>query len=167
MKIFTVLKNIFKSIKIAIKNPYKYKVVDNAINGYSFDFGYLYELEYSKLEEMLHYFEKYGLSTDNDNIIRQIKLAMKLLNIIREEDCNLFDFVYKPKPYNSEEKKVKLLEDMEYVCNVNVNLKNAKRFAIDDKHVEVFNRWPHELYLTKARYLYHKLRYNFEQYWWD
>ena len=84
MKTFTVLKNIFKSIKIAIKNPYKYKVVDKAINGYSFDFGYLYELEYSKLEEMLHYFEKYGLSTDNDNIIRQIKLAMKLLNIIRE-----------------------------------------------------------------------------------
>lgn len=167
MKAFGLIKNMFKVIKIAIKNPYKYKVVDNAINGYSFDFGYLYELEYSKLKEMLNYFEKHGLSTDNDNIIRQIKLAMKLLNIIMEEEYKLFDFVYNPKPYNNEEEKVKLIKDMEYVCNVNVNLKNAKRFAIDGKHVDIFNRWPHELYLAKARYLYHKLRYNFEQYWWD
>lgn len=146
------IKNVWKFFKIALFNKVKYKTVDEAINGYSFDFGYLYNLELAKLKEMVDCFTKYGISVDNEKYIRQMKLAIRLLEIIIEEyDCFHFD-----------------LTNGEYVCDVKVNLKNAKRFVKDEKVMDYYTeRYPHELYLLKAQYLYHKLRFYFEQYWWD
>lgn len=165
MKIFKVIKNIFKSIKIAVNNPCKYDVIDNAINGFSFDYGYLYNLELAKLVEMKDYFEKYGISADNDKYIRQINLAIKLLKIVIDDGGFHYEWLTDGKGNvvdgNFSDTHV-------YVCDVKVNTKNADRF-ISDKKVRDFyaERYPHELYLLKARYLYHKLRYDFEQAWWD
>lgn len=146
------IRNMWKLFKIALFNKVKYKTVDEAINGYGFDYGYLYNLELAKLNEMVDYFTKHGTSADNDKYIRQMKLAIKLLKIVIEErDCFHFDWAKGG-----------------YVCDVKVNLKNAKRFVKEEEVMDYYTeRYPHELYLLKAQYLYHKLRFYFEQYWWD
>ena len=122
------IKNVFKLFKIAFSDKLKYKVVDEAMNGHWFDYGYLYNIEYAKLSEMKSNFEKYGMSTDNDNIIRQIDLAMKLLKIISDE-TDLFDFVDNEQSKYSSIGSKEWLGNKKYVCKVNVNHKNAKRFA--------------------------------------
>lgn len=159
------IKNMWKLFKMALFNKVKYKTVDEAINGYSFDFGYLYNLELAKLKEMVDYFTKYGISADNDKYIRQMKLAIRLLEIIIEEDGFYYQW-----PSGTEFDDVKSLkkELPKYVCTVKINAKNADRFVRNEKEKDFYvNRYPHELYLLKAKYLYHKLRNDFEQTWWD
>lgn len=144
------IKNVFKLFKIAFSNKNKYKVVDEALNGHWFDYGYLYNIELAKLIEMRDAFKEKGISTDNEKYVRQMDLAIKLLKIINEE-YNYFHFDWRG-----------------YVCDVKVNLKNAKRFVKDEEVMDYYTeRYPHELYLLKAQYLYHKLRFYYEQYWWD
>lgn len=148
---FKLIKNIFKLIKIAFSDKLKYNVVDKALNGYWFDYGYLYDIELAKLIEMRDNFKGKGLSVDNEKYVRQMDLAIKLLEIINEDEGFHFD-----------------TENGGYVCDVKVNLKNAKRFVKDEEVMDYYTeRYPHELYLLKAQYLYHKLRFYFEQYWWD
>ena len=148
---FKLIKNIFKLIKIAFSDKLKYNVVDKALNDYWFDYGYLYDIELAKLIEMRDNFKEKGLSVDNEKYVRQMDLAIKLLEIINEDEGFHFD-----------------TENGGYVCDVKVNLKNAKRFVKDEEVMDYYTeRYPHELYLLKAQYLYHKLRFYFEQYWWD
>lgn len=152
---FRFLANIFKIIKIAITNSSKYELVNEAINGNSFDFAYLYYIEKQKLIEMREYFKNHGISTRNDEIIKQIDFAIKLLNIIIDE--NVYHFEY----YTDNESK-------KYVCDVKVNLKNIDRFTNNNFEKDIIkNKFPHELYRMKARNLYHKLRYYYEENWWD
>ena len=143
---------MFKVAKYAFRNPKKYRVIEEAINGYWFDYGYLYNIELAKLIEMRDTFKEKGLSSDNEKYVRQMDLAIKLLRIVIEEcDCFHFDWTKGG-----------------YVCDVKVNFKNAKRFVKDEEVMDYYTeRYPHELYLLKAQYLYHKLRFYFEQYWWD
>ncbi len=152
MKIFKVIGNMFKVAKYAFRSPKKYRVIEEAINGYWFDYGYLYNIELAKLIEMRDTFKEKGLSSDNEKYVRQMDLAIKLLRIVTEE-CDYFHFDW---------------TNGGYVCDVKVNLKNAKRFVKDEEVMDFYTeRYPHELYLLKAQYLYHKLRFYFEQYWWD
>ena len=159
------IRNMLKLFKIALFNKVKYKTVDEAINGYGFDYGYLYNLELAKLNEMVGYFTKYGISADNDKYIRQMKLAIKLLEIVIEEDGYYFEWPSNVEPNSIESLKKELAK---YVCTVKVNTKNADRFVNNDMEKDFYvNRYPHELYLLKAKHLYHKLRNDFEQTWWD
>lgn len=158
---FRFLANIFKMIKIAIINSSKYELVNEAINGNSFDFAYLYYIEKQKLIEMREYFKIHGISTRNDEIIKQIDFAIKLLNIIINE--NVYHFEY----YTDNERN-DYSSDKIYVCDVKVNLKNIDRFTNNNFEKNIIkNKFPHELYLMKARNLYHKLRYYYEENWWD
>lgn len=153
------IKNMWKLFKIALFNKVKYKTIDEAINGYSFDFGDLYNLELAKLKEMVDYFTKYGISADNDKYIKKMKLAIRLLEIIIEEGG-----------FHFENESCDMLKPMncKYVCDVDVNVKNAHRFVKNETERYFYvEHYPHELYLLKAKYLYHKLRDYFEQTWWD
>ena len=165
MRFFTVIKNIFKSIKIAIKEPYKYEVVDQAINGFSFDYAYLYDLERAKLVEMRNFFKNEGIAENSDDMVKKIDLAIKLLDIANES-TDTFGYKFLD---NGTSRSGGLADlDDEYYCKVNVNLKNANRFFEgNDFMLEYVKKTPHELYIRKAQYLYHKLRYYFEQSWWD
>ena len=100
------------------------------------------------------------MSVDNDKYIKQIDLAMKLLYIINN-DNDLYEYV---EDTTSTAKT--WFERSVYTPKVNVNTKNAKRF-VNDYEVEFYNKFPHELYLVKARHLYHKIRDMYEQTWWD
>lgn len=163
MKALSVIKNIFKSIKIAINNPYKYDVIDQAINGNSFDYAYLYDIERAKLLEMKNYFKENGIAANSEDVVKKIDLAVKLLDISNEA-TETFGYRFLDEERSSKTQNY----DDEYYCKVNVNLKNAKRFYEDNEFMlNYINKCPHELYIKKAQYLYHKLRYYFEQYWWD
>ena len=56
------------------------------------------------------------------------------------------------------------MDELEYILKCNVNTRNYKRFNISES---VMKLHPHELYIEKARYLYHKIRLYYEQTWWD
>lgn len=162
MKIFKVIGNMFKVAKYAFRNHKKYSVIEEAIDGYWFDYGYLYNIELAKLKEMRDTFKEKGMSADNDKYVRQMTLAIKLLEIIINDGGYHFEW---NKDANG---KIVYTTLHKYVCDVKVNTKNADRFVRDEYEKDFYvNRYPHELYLKKARYLYHKLRYEFEQYWWD
>ena len=162
VKVGHFISNLWKVFKFALFNKVKYNTIDECINGYAFDFGYLYNLELAKLKEMVDYFTKYGISADNDLYIKQMKLAIRLLKIIIEEGGYHFE-------HNIDNNGSEKFTDLnKYVCDVNVNVKNADRFVANKYERDFYvNRYPHELYLLKARYLYHKLRNDFEQTWWD
>lgn len=165
MKIFKVIGNMFKVAKYAFRNPKKYSVIEEAIDGYWFDYGYLYNIELAKLKEMRDTFKEKGMSADNDKYVRQMTLAIKLLEIIIDEGGFHFEWPSGVEPVTVKELRKNLPT---YVCDIKVNTKNVDRFAINEQEKDFYvNRYPHELYLKKARYLYHKLRYEFEQYWWD
>ena len=165
MKLFKVIKNIFKSIKIAIKHPETYDIIDEAINGEWYDYGYLYNLEKKKLIEMKKYFDEHGIAEGKENVVKKIDLAIKLLEIANEEE-NFFGYRFLDEerlPYS------KNLDD-EYYCKVKVNVKNVNRFFDTENNdflKQHLMKHPDEIYIKKAQYLYHKLRYYFEQYWWD
>ena len=57
--------------------------------------------------------------------------------------------------------------DFKYNCDVKVNTKNWKRFVCDDKLKKFYTENPHELYMLKAKYLYHKIRYERDYAWLD
>jgi hypothetical protein len=167
-KFFVLLRNICKLIKISIKQPEKYNVIDEAINSYSFDYAYLYNIEKKKMIEMREYFKENGISENNEKIIKLIDLAIKLIEIANEE-TDTFGYRFLDKVYSNEKVTPGDINlDDEYYCKVNVNLKNWKRFFDDNEFMARYlPKCPHELYIKKAQYLYHKIRYYFEQYWWD
>ena len=110
---------------------------------------------------MVDYFTKYGISADNEKYIRQMKLAIKLLQIVINEEGYHFE-------HNIDgEKTGKFTDINKYVCDVKVNTKNADRFMNKKEKEFYVNKYPHELYLLKAKHLYHKLREYYEQTWWD
>lgn len=155
MRIYYYLRNKYYDIKCWFRhnfNKHHWNVVKSAYKGYPFDFGYLWELEKAKLQEMLHYFNHADIIEDYKPIQKDIKLALKLLDIIREEELT---FTYR----NGKE--------FEYKCLVNVNLNNGYRY-FNEKELEfVKNKMPHMLYMAKAKRLYYKLlEYKIET-WWD
>lgn len=145
-------------------NKHHWKVIKSAIKGYPFDFCYMWDLEKAKLEEMLNYF-KHGniiLPEDYEIIIRDIKLAIKLLDIIREEELT-FSYEFNSSDDNKE------VCGFDYECLVNVNTNNAYRFM--NTHTNeleyAINRMPHLVYIAKAKHLYYKLMEYKIEHWWD
>ena len=54
-----------------------------------------------------------------------------------------------------------------YRCNVKVNLKNIDRFIRNEHMKKYALEHPHELYEIKAKYLYHKIKCNYIECFWD
>lgn len=160
-KVGHFIKNILKVSKNALFDTKKYKLIDEAINGFGFDYGYLYNIEYAKLSEMKDYFEKHGIAANNDKKIKQIDLALKLLKIIKDE--NVFHY-----EWHKDCRGKITYSNPKYCCDVEINIRNANRFIKNEKEKEFYiNNYPHEIYLLKAKHLYHKVRNIYEQTWWD
>ena len=106
-----------------------------------YDWMFLLKLEQFKLKRMKDYFIKSDLVTDNDIIIRDISLCIKLISIILEEDNKNF---------------------ISYI-----NFKNISRFTSKNLHKEWFIQFPEELRIRKALYLYNLIRYYKIMSWWD
>lgn len=138
------------------------------------DHSYLYQLEYEKIKEMLHYQEKTNGFVDVEYVIRDMKICLSLLEIMMgKRDLFHFDgtFVFvdsEKKDENGEPLKVlKPTPDFKYHCDVNVNLRNMKRFIEQEKLYDFYTYRPDELYVQKAKKLYHKIRYERDEMWWE
>ena len=70
----------------------------------------------------------------------------------------------------SDNYELKHSDDFQYHCDVKVNVKNAHRFVPggkDNPHIEYWKKHAHEIYIAKAKHLYHKIREQYDGRWWD
>lgn len=142
-----------------------------------FDFGYLLELERFKLKRMVKSFEEASVRHEGiEHTISELKMCVKLLDIIMEDDPA-------SKMYNEAYMKVKLFESKplgegryELVKTdevapkfpVHVNTNNAARF---DRYWNTHNDELKEtlkidIRQAKALRLYNKLRNRCFKWWW-
>lgn len=120
-----------------------------------YDFSCTEEFMRYRLLDLLHYFEGFTY-IDTKEIISRIKLAIKLNEIVTEKK-ELFTY---EKPLDFDYKR------LQYKCLVNVNLRNMNRFS-PDGCFKIYELFPHELYIVKAKHLYYKILYENSWMWGD
>ena len=133
------------------------------------DYSFMLEIEQKKLKNMIRWYEQndYGNSTSGPITVKQMKLAVRLLDIILEkenfwsidypEDYEfIVDHTYQPLPKTS------------FVIDKYINTKNYKRFFswLNDTAMKSPS-WKIDLRIRKAWCLYHKLREQYMMDWWD
>ena len=150
------------------------RVLKATLESYPFDSSYLLVIEQAKINEIADYMELNQRFEGWEYVVRDLRLCSRLIDILRNEtDYFHFDggFNFVPSDYKDEngESCYELVQspDFKYNCDVRVNLKNIDRFARNEAERRIFERQPHELYLRKARALYHKIRLEREEEWWD
>lgn len=128
------------------KNKNK-RLIKEAMKFYPFDYGFVLSLEKQALIRMYEYFKVSRIAEGNEVIEKNLKLALRLLDIVLEIDSS----------YNSEG-----------FVDRHINIKNWKRFwpkAADlDLSKPILQDY---LRREKAWYLYNKLRFERMRNWWD
>ena len=156
------------------------KLVIEAFKGEPWDETYLFNLEYAKIKEMKRYHEKYGISVDADRYARDMGICLSLIEIFTGKR-DIFDYEGKLDFVEADTEEFGVDEDgkpfmqiksgnLKYICNAHVNTKNADRFLpknISENMRNYFLNHPHEIYVEKARHLYHKIRLERDEEWWD
>lgn len=140
-----------------------------------FDFGFLLELERFKLKRMVHSFETASVPhVGIEHTIRDLKMCVKLLDIIFEDDApskmhsdaylNFRLFEIGPKDENGHSRLIRTDQEIPKFP-VHINTKNAKRF--DKNWNEYMDAMVQpELRKMKALRLYNKLRNRCFHWWW-
>lgn len=133
------------------------------------DYGYLLELEQFKLKQMCRWYENndYGVSITGKDVYNEMKLAISLLDIIldKEDWWTITD-----RKRISEDGEYIPTPNEDYILKKYVNIGNYKRFipyVTDMSMRNCPNLWKTELRPMKAWYLYHRLRKERMQEWWD
>ena len=178
--------SFFKSLKdiYSIKNKYyhvrawfKYhfnkdffKLLKAVLKSYPWDYAYLYELEQAKIAEMIEYHRKRQHFVGWEEVVRDMEICYNLIDIFLEKKP-LFNYDGKMKfiPIKGSDNLEMDGSDLKYHCNIYVNTKNIDRF-IGNRHEDIKKYWlehPHELYILKAKTLYHKIRCEHDSEWWD
>ena len=137
------------------------------LKSYPWQESYLLEIERAKIKEMANYIEKNKRFVGWEQVVRDMRICISLIGIILEEKP-LFHFNGRLtfKENESGNYEVGHTPDFKYVCDVKVNTKNIDRFV--DKEAQIgYLEEPHEFYRLKAKYLYHKIRYDKGDEWWD
>lgn len=141
-------------------NMSHWNLVKESITSYPFDYSYFYSIQLVKLRQMYEYFRKSDLTESDKIVARDIKLAISLLEIF----CEYRDLYH----YEYSLKDSRWLDvfgrNAKYVCDVKVNTRNINRF--DHKKI-VVEKFPHELYIEKAKTLYFKILKERSQNWWN
>ena len=145
-----------------------WRIIMTAFKGYPWQDDFLYALEKVKIQEMMNYHKKAKRFVGVEYVIRDMQICLNLIDIMFKEN-ELFDydgdlFLVKTNDGNYE---MKPSDDFKYKSLVKVNIKNIDRFITDKKAKSYYAEHPHELYLLKAKYLYHKIRYEHDEEWWD
>ena len=112
------------------------------------DYGYWYDTLYYYLEYQAAYFEKSQIFVGWEGVVKEIRLAKSLLEIMMEKR-DISDYSRIPK------------------MNVYVNIKNGNRF-IDYKNADYSKcMWQKELYIRKATKLFYRILEERSRAWWD
>ena len=143
-----------------------FKRLKTVLRSYPWDEHYLYELEKAKIHEMCKYHEKRRTFVGSNYTIRDMKICIRLIDIFNHDGDDLYHYTGEIK-YNPIEGTDNIEldpSDLVYHCDIYVNTKNADRFLSKEQQ----KYWhPHEIYLEKARRLYHKIRVERDFEWWD
>lgn len=162
---FYIIKRFYEDITCWFRynfNKKKWNLVKNSITDYPFDYCYIWNLEKCKLEEILYYFENNCHIENNNDIIKEIKLALVLLQIIIDDGYTLYSYESNMEIKDNDV----IFVPNKYKCNIYVNTNNYYRF-VNEKYKEFYEKYPHNLYVEKAKYLYYKLLNNKIRNWWD
>lgn len=132
------------------KNKNK-KLIKEAMKFYPFDYGFVLSLEKQALIRMYEYFKVSRITEGNEVVEKNLKLALKLLDIVLEIDS----------AYNYDSRSEGFVDRY-------INTKNWKRFCPKDTSLD-WNTPILKDYLRreKAWYLYNKLRFEHMRTWWD
>lgn len=140
------------------------------MKGYPYEYNFLLELEKAKLTEMANYLERSAFVVGYERKVEQIRTCIRLIDIINESGELTYDYEghmkFIPCKDNPELCEMDNSE-LKYICKVNVNMRNLGRFIKEEKLKDFYRDYPHEFYLIKARHLYHSMRTNYEEGWWD
>lgn len=159
-------------------------------NDQDFDFSYLWKLELAKLKFMLEFWESDSPCTSKDNIIRYLKLAIRLLESVYEEREEVWEIEYSPITTEKSEKYPGLWEvhrdrEQDRIKKIGyVNTRNANRFLgskVNDwrtNRIKELNseygipnsvacQFENDLWSRKAKHLYHLIREYHDEEWWD
>jgi hypothetical protein len=140
--------------------------------GKPWDFGYLLKLEQYKIREISKFISKQRNFVNWKSCIRDLKLCDKLISIVLEEDNVNKGYLNKYTTFKikttKNDKGTYTLDTSDWVTPTfdhYVNIKNAKRFNVDIiprliEHQKV------DLRITKALYLYNKIRSYKMFNWW-
>lgn len=133
------------------------------------DYSFMLEIEQKKLKNMIKWYEQndYGNSTSGLMTVKQMKLAVSLLDIILEKE-NFWSIDY-PEDYEFVvDHTYKPLSQTSFVIDKYINTKNYKRFFswLNDNAMKSPS-WKIDLRIKKAWCLYHKLREQYMMCWWD
>lgn len=117
------------------------------------DFSFLLAIEKQALIRMSKYFEVSRIAEGNERVEEEIKLALRLLDIVLEIDCSYhFGFKYKGDGW----------------VDRYINTKNYGRFWPQANDLDLKKPILQDhLRREKAWYLYNKLKYERMRTWWD
>ena len=156
-------------------NKRRWKLVKQAaFHTYPFSYEYFYDLQKTYMEELIaHYKHGYFATAETyEPIVRWIKMAVKLHDIMLDNNVDLFDYEGEMEFVPIDDGKLYKMKDdnVKYRCLVKVNMRNLDRYlklSHNQKAKDWYIEHPHELYQLKAWYLYHKLLAYYAQTWWD
>lgn len=112
------------------------------------DYRYWYDTLYHYLEYQAAYFEKSQIFVGWEYVVKEIRLAKSLLEIMMEKR-DLSNYAGTPK------------------MNVYVNTRNASRFIQYEKADYSRCMWQEELYIRKATRLFYRILEERSRAWWD
>lgn len=160
----------------SVRYFFKYKLgkwhrnlVKTAFKGEPWDYEYLLRIEHAKIKEMLEWHDEKRRFEGVEFTIRDLRICLSLLEIMMGER-QLFHYEGKllSEPTgDGEMRRIVESPDFKYVPDVYVNTRNAGRFVKDEKLMNFYTKFPNDLYILKARHLYHRMRLEKEETWWD
>lgn len=174
-------KDVYKTIRhwwwVNGSNPWTWKLIwFNLFHNQPWDYYFMWKSLWYQLNKQYYYFSHTKAFTLDDEhrsrILSKIGLCIKLLNPILN-DSKLWAMV----PKDNVDETDPYYRKVEYKCLINVNTKNAERFAQHGVDInnpaklvrcwEYFLKEPHELYLEKARQLVLRIISEHSGKWWD
>ena len=130
-----------------------------------YDFWGLYKIEQATIRELWETIKDDDIYVGVEYDVRDMKICERLLDIMMDDKVSLFHF-NRLNDFECRSDGV-VVFNPQYICDVKVNTKNVKRFAKNKVLEEYYVKYPHELYIEKARRLYHKIRYERDTAWAD
>ena len=125
------------------------KIRESVNQARPWDYGYWYDTLYHYLEYQAAYFEKSQIFVGWEGVVKEIRLAKSLLEIMMEKREIAYYSGLTPK------------------MNVYVNTKNGNRF-INYKDADYSKcMWQEELYIRKATRLFYRILEERSRAWWD
>ena len=142
-----------------------YPLLNTVLTGYPWDHVFLYDLERAKIGEMCKYHEGNRFVEKWVIIVRDMKICMNLIDIFSEKR-DLFHYTgdMQFKPTDIDDAVEVDTSGLKYHCDVYVNTRTVDRFLTKEQQKYYH---PHELYIAKAKTLYHKIRLERDATWWD